>query len=95
MAEKTKTINMEVYDSLKRQYPSIDVHKPRIAEGKVVDEFRKMKIGDIVVFPTEFYNYQTIRSCPASCMIPERLKGWNWRVKLDIPNKAVSVIRLS
>lgn len=67
----------------------------RIAEKRPVDEFRSMKVGDVVRFPIPQYNYNTLRQMPATSCINQTFEGWKWTIKKDFDNKCVDVTRIA
>ncbi|MGN1245582.1 MAG: hypothetical protein ACI4UN_03020 [Muribaculaceae bacterium] len=67
----------------------------RIAEGTAVDEFRQMKVGEVVLFPIERYGYAYIRSIPSGVLVKETCGGCKWRTRLDRINKTIEVTRVS
>lgn len=69
--------------------------KKRIADGTAVDEFRQMKVGEVVLFPVERYGYAYIRSIPAGVLVKETCDGCKWRTRLDRAAKAIEVTRVS
>lgn len=96
MEAKTKEINLEVMDFFKARFPDLDIKPPVWATIGVAQEFRRLKVGEIVLFPISSYNYQTIRSTPGTTMVPEVLnEGRQWKTRIDKPNKSVAVIRVA
>lgn len=96
MENQTTDINLAIVDDFRRKLPGIEVNTPTWATEGVTDEFRKLNVGDIVLFPIDSYNYQTIRSTPGTTMVPEVLKeGRKWKTKLDRDNQSVAVIRIA
>lgn len=65
----------------------------RTAKLGIAEEFRNMNVGDIVQFPTDKYNYSTIRSTPGSSLINERMNGMRWKTRVDYENKCIEVTR--
>ena len=65
----------------------------RIATLGIAEEFRKMKVGEIVQFPFEKYNYNTIRSTPSTSLVPDRAVGKNWKTRVNYEDKCTEVIR--
>lgn len=89
-------MNLSVVDEFKKVFPHLDIKTPTWAVLGVAAEFRKLNVGDIVLFPIDSYNYQTIRSTPASSMVPEVInEGRQWKTKLDRANKSVAVLRIA
>ncbi len=70
-------------------------NKIKIATLGIADEFRKMDIGDIVHFPLDKYNYNTIRSAPNTSLVQDRLQGKKWKTKINYDERCVEVCRLS
>lgn len=78
------------------RFPDLNIVKPRMAKLGVAEEFRRLKVGEIVLFPIDSYNYQTIRSTPATSMVPEAMnEGRQWKTRLDKANRSVAVIRIA
>lgn len=89
-------MNLSIVDAFKKIFPDLDIKTPRWAVFGVTVEFRKLQVGDIVLFPIDSYNYQTIRSTPGTTMVPEMLnEGRKWKTKLDKDNKSVAVLRIA
>lgn len=87
-------INQSIVDYFKSRFPSVEMKEIWRAEGSVADEFRKMNVGDIVLFDVDKYNYQTIRTAPATIMVKERMKeGRMWKTRVDYDNQAAAVLR--
>lgn len=96
MEKKTIDMNLSIVDAFKKRFPDLDIKNPTWAALGVTAEFRKLKVGDVVLFPINSYNYQTIRSTPATSMIPEVLnEGRKWTIKLDKDNKSIAVLRIA
>lgn len=96
MEKKIKKINLSIVDAFKKRFPDLEINTPTWAVSGVADEFRKLRIGDIVLFPINSYNYQTIRSTPGTSMVPEVInEGRCWKTKLDRENKSVAVLRIA
>lgn len=96
METKTKEINLEVMDFFKARFPDLQIKEPVWATLAVAQEFRRLKVGEIVLFPIASYNYQTIRSTPGTTMVPEVLnEGRQWKTRIDKANKSVAVIRVA
>lgn len=96
MEKKTIDMNLTIVDAFKKKFPELDIKDPTWAALGVTAEFRKLKVGDVVLFPINSYNYQTIRSTPATSMIPEVLnEGRKWTIKLDKDNKSIAVLRIA
>lgn len=95
--EKTTTkMNLSVVDEFKKTFPDLDIKMPTWAVAGVTAEFRKLNVGEIVLFPIDSYNYQTIRSTPSSSLVPEVMnEGRQWKTKLDRANKSVAVLRIA
>lgn len=88
-------MNFSIVDAFKKSFPGIEINTPSWAMLGVADEFRKLNVGDIVLFPIAAYNYQTIRSTPSTTLVPERInEGRKWTTKLDKDNKSVAVLRI-
>lgn len=96
MENKTIDINLSIVEAFKKIFPNLEIKTPTWAALGVAAEFRKLRVGDIVLFPIDSYNYQTIRSTPGSTMVPEVInEGRQWKTKLDRDNKSVAVIRIA
>lgn len=96
MENKTIDMNLSIVDAFKKNFPELDIKTPTWAVLGVTAEFRKLQVGDIVLFPIDSYNYQTIRSTPGTSMVPEVLnEGRQWKTKLDRDNKSVAVLRIA
>lgn len=94
MAEQE--INLSIVDAFKREFPDMEIKTPKWAVLGVAAEFRKLNVGDIVLFPIDSYNYQTVRSTPGSTMVPEVFnEGRKWKTKKDKENKSIAVLRIS
>lgn len=65
----------------------------KIATLGIVDEFRRMNVGDVVRFPADKYNYNSIRSTPSTSLVQERMAGQRWKTRIDFDNKCVEVTR--
>lgn len=96
MEAKTIDINLSIVKAFKKSFPDLDIKVPKWAALGVAAEFRKLQVGDIVLFPIDAYNYQTIRSTPGTTMVPEVInEGRQWKTKLDRDNKSVAVLRIA
>lgn len=96
MENKAIDMNLSIVEAFKKAYPELDIKSPTWAVLGVTAEFRKLQVGDIVLFPIDSYNYQTIRSTPGTSMVPEVLnEGRQWKTKLDRDNKSVAVLRIA
>lgn len=67
----------------------------RIATRGPVEEFRDMNVGDVVRFPLDKYNYNTLRVIPSTSLVSDRVDGKNWKTKINYLEKAVDVKRVS
>ncbi len=68
----------------------------RIATRGIAAEARDMKVGDVVRFPLDNYNYNSIRSAPNSTLMPDRISsGKRWKTKLDWEDRVVDLIRIA
>ena len=65
----------------------------RIATMGIADEFRNMKIGDIVQFPLATYNYNSVRATPSTTLVPDRAAGKKWKTRVNYDEKCTEVIR--
>ena len=74
--------------------PTTTIKKFRIAVGQMGDELRKMEIGETVRFPFDKYNYNSVRSAPAS-LWAERSKGMQWRTRANYDEGCTEVTRIS
>lgn len=68
---------------------------PKAPKQCVTQVMQEMQEGDVVNFPTAVYNYNTIRSTPATNLGALREKGYRWAVKRDFTNGIVKVTRLA
>lgn len=96
MVKTTKEIDLTVKNAFQGTYPDIKVKEPRVVdEGLViVNEMRKMEVGDVLLFPVEFFNPGTIRCAPSGSLAKEQMvDGMAWSTKIDKANKATAVIR--
>lgn len=55
----------------------------KIATLGIADEFRRMNVGDVVRFPADKYNYNSIRSTRALHLCQERMAGQRWKTRID------------
>ena len=74
-------------------YPKLKVGTPRWAVDGIMPELRKMEVGDIVLFPIDKYNYNTVRSAPSNMLNERFIEGMEWTTRIDKENKAIAVIR--
>ena len=89
-------MDLGVMNFFRQRFPHLDIKAPVWATLGVTEEFRRLKIGEIVLFPISSYNYQTIRSAPGTSMVPEVLnEGRQWKTRLDKANKSVAVLRIA
>ena len=51
-------MNLSIVDAFKKNFPDLDIKTPTWAVLGVTAEFRKLQVGDIVLFPIDSYNYQ-------------------------------------
>lgn len=65
----------------------------RIATLGIVEEFRSMKVGDIVRFPASKYKASSIRATPSGALFNEQIEGKRWKTRLDRDNKCIEVTR--
>ncbi len=61
----------------------------------IAEQFRNMKVGDVIQFPLSDYNPSTIRATPSSSLLKEMSEGWKWRTRANLPNKSIDVMRIS
>lgn len=67
----------------------------REATGGVAEEFRNLRIGEVIMFPMLKYNPITVRNTPSATMLNERVKtGKKWITSTDMENKCVYVARV-
>ena len=92
---KEKKINLDIVEFFSAKHPKINVKKPRWAVLGIVDEFRRLDVGGVVLFPIGKYKYSSIRSTPASALVEERMDGKEWTTRIDKPNKSIAVMRVS
>lgn len=94
MENKKLNMDLAIVEELKKSHPGIDINTPRWAELGVAAEFRKLDVGDVVLFPIVNYNYNTIRVTPFTSLMNEKvLEGRRWTTKFDEPNKSIAVLR--
>lgn len=67
----------------------------RIATNGVADELRNMEVGEIVQFPFDKYNYNSVRSTPSTALVKERAEGRSWKSRANYEGKCAEVIRIS
>lgn len=68
----------------------------RIAKFGITDELRNMEVGDIVRFPVDKYNFNTVRSTPAGSLVAERMnEGRRWKSHVNYDEKCIEVTRVS
>lgn len=67
----------------------------RIATKGISAEMMNMEVGDVVRFPVDSYNYNSIRSTPSSALLHERMAGRQWKTKINYEEKGVDVTRVS
>lgn len=81
---------------LSKRFPEIVLSKPKWATLGVAEEFRQMKVGDVLLFPVEEYAYSTIRSAPNSSLVKESMiEGRRWTTVKDSDNKCITVLRIA
>ena len=67
----------------------------RMATRGMAEELRSMKIGEVVRFPFDKYNYSSVRSTISVTLIHERAKGKRWRTHANIDEKSTDVTRIA
>ncbi len=92
---QSPAIDLGVMATLHKRFPGVPIRKPRWAEGEIKDEFVKMKVGDIVLFPVSDYNYNTLRGTAIHSLLELTMEGRRWSTTLDRSNKSCAVIRIS
>lgn len=66
----------------------------KVATLGMAEEFRNMSVGEVVEFPLARYNYNSVRSTPATALINEQIEeGKRWKTKLDKERRSVIVTR--
>lgn len=65
----------------------------RIATRGIAEEMRDMEVGDVVSFPLDKYNYNSVRATPSTTLVPERAKGAKWRTRVNYEDKCTEVTR--
>lgn len=66
----------------------------KIATLGLAEEFRCMDVGEVVEFPLSRYNYNSVRSTPATALINEQIEeGKRWKTRLDKDKRCVIVTR--
>lgn len=67
----------------------------RKATGGIAEEFRNLSIGEVIMFPAQKYNMNTVRNTPSSTMLNERMTmGKKWITSTDMEDKCVYVARV-
>ncbi len=67
----------------------------RIATLGIAEEMRNMEVGEVVQFPLEKYNYNSVRATPSTTLVPERASGKRWKTKVNYDDKCTEVKRLA
>lgn len=67
----------------------------KLAVLGIAEELRNMEVGDIIQFPIDKYNYNSVRATPSTTLVPDRAAGKAWRTRLNIKDKCTEVIRIS
>lgn len=88
-------MNLSIVEAFRKKFPDLEIKTPKWATLGVTEEYKRLGVGEIVLFPVDTYNYQTVRTAPNTTMVPERLEGKKWSTKLDIDNKSYAVLRVS
>lgn len=94
MENKTIEMELSVVDWFKGKYPGIKVNEPKWANLTVAEEYRRMEVGDVVMFRIPGYNYQTVRCAPSTSLIAESMEGRRWTTRMDRNNRCVAVLRV-
>lgn len=94
---ENKEMNLSIVCEFRKKLPGIEIRNPKWAEcGIIAEEFRRMDVGDIVLFPVSSYKPTTVRSTPSATMLKEVLEeGRQWSTMLDKENKSVAVLRIA
>lgn len=67
----------------------------RTATLGVAEEFRKLKVGEVISFSMLDYNANTVRNTPSSSMLNERAKtGKKWITSTNMEDKCIYVVRV-
>lgn len=94
MENKTTQMDLSVIEWFKGKYPGMEIKEPRLASLSATEEMRKLKVGDVVVFPAAYYNCNSIRSLPSTSLFNETIEGRKWTTRVDRNNKGVAVLRV-
>lgn len=65
----------------------------KIATRGIAEEMRDMAVGDVVNFPLDKYNYNSVRATPSTTLVPERAEGAKWRTRVNYDTKCTEVTR--
>lgn len=65
----------------------------KIATRGIAEEMRDMAVGDVVSFPLDKYNYNSVRATPSTTLVPERAEGAKWRTRVNYDAKCTEVTR--
>ncbi len=65
----------------------------KIATRGIAEEMRDMEVGDVVNFPLDKYNYNSVRATPSTTLVPERAQGAKWRTRVNYEEKCTEVTR--
>lgn len=67
----------------------------RIATRGLTEEMRDMKVGQMVRFPLDLYNYNSVRATPSTSLVLDRVAGKKWKTKLNFDEKSTDVTRIA
>lgn len=95
MVNETIKIDQSVKDWFKLKHPGIKVKEPRFATLGVAEEYKRMEVGDVVLFPASDYPANTVRCTPNTTLLNKVLEGCKWTTRVDPANKSIAVLRLS
>lgn len=68
--------------------------KSKARRGDIKDRFLKMEVGDVIFFPFDQYNPNTVRATPHSTLYNELAEGKKWMTRTDLFGKRVAVTRV-
>lgn len=67
----------------------------RIASLGITEEMRNMNVGDVVLFPLDRYNYNSVRATPSTSLVPDRAEGKRWKTSVNYEQKCTEVTRIA
>lgn len=69
--------------------------KIKIATRGIAEEMRNMAVGEVVQFPLEKYNYNTVRATPSTSLVTDRVAGKRWKTRVNYDDKCTEVVRIA